>query len=159
MSPSAGEEERRSGLRRVVVYGAAGGLLIALLDAAKYTLFIRSYPWEVYGGLVAVLFTVVGVAVGLKWARPQERVVVREVAVPERPFTFDEGKLRELGITAREFEILGLIARGLSNREIGELLFVSENTVKTHSSRLFMKMDVKRRVQAVQKARELGLIP
>jgi len=67
-------------------------------------------------------------------------------------------KRKELGITPREHEILGLIAEGLSNREIGERLFVSENTVKSLSSRLFDKLGVNRRVQAVQKGRELGLI-
>ena len=66
---------------------------------------------------------------------------------------------REIGLTPREHEILGLIAQGLSNREIDEKLFVSENTVKTHSSRLFEKMQVNRRVQAVQRGKELGLIP
>ena len=75
------------------------------------------------------------------------------------PFVLDAGKLKELGITPREYEILGLIAEGLSNREIGERLFVSENTVKTHSSRVFEKLGVNRRVQAVLKGREHGLIP
>jgi len=75
------------------------------------------------------------------------------------PFTLDGEKVKELGITPREHEILGLIAQGLSNREIGEKLFLSENTVKTHSSRLFEKMSVSRRTQAAQKGKELGLIP
>ncbi len=86
----------------------------------------------------------------------------REVGVPESgpvPFSVDMEKLKEVGITPREHEILGLIAEGLSNREIGLRLFVSENTVKTHSSRLFAKLGVNRRVQAVQKGRELRLLP
>jgi ATP/maltotriose-dependent transcriptional regulator MalT len=87
-------------------------------------------------------------------------VVVREVRVREDgPFVLDAEKLKELTITPREHEILGLIAAGMSNREIGEKLFVSENTVKTHSSRLFEKLGVNRRVQAVQRAKELRLIP
>ncbi len=78
--------------------------------------------------------------------------VVQEVRVPvSEPFGLDAGKLKELGITPREHEILGLIAEGLSNREIGERIFVSENTVKTHSSRLFDKLGVNRRVQAVSR--------
>ena len=81
-----------------------------------------------------------------------------KVERPAEPFVADGGKLRELGITPREHEILGLIAEGLSNREIGARVFISENTVKTHSSRLFDKLGVGRRVQAVQRARELGLI-
>jgi len=145
-------------MKRTILYAAIGGLLIALLKILEYKYFIRAYPAEVYGAFVAVIFTVVGIYLGLKWTRPQ--VVVKEVIVREgQPFVLNVDKLKELGITQREHEILGLIAEGLSNREIGERLFVSENTVKTHSSRLFDKMSVNRRVQAVQKARELGLLP
>ncbi|HYN20702.1 MAG TPA: LuxR C-terminal-related transcriptional regulator [Thermoanaerobaculia bacterium] len=147
-------------MKRVIVYGLLGGVLIALLKAIEYQHFVRAYPTEIYGGLVAVIFSAVGIYLGLRWARAKEVVVVREVRVPEGgPFVLDAGKLKELGITQREHEILGLIAEGLSNREIGERLFVSENTVKTHSSRIFDKLGVNRRVQAVQKGKELGLIP
>ena len=148
-------------MKRVLLYGTAGGVLIALLKVIEYQYLIRAYPGEVYGGLVALIFTAVGIYVGLRLTRPQkETVIVREVRVPDDgPFVLNADKLRELGITPREHEILGLIAEGLSNREIGERLFVSENTVKTHSSRLFDKLDVSRRVQAVQKGKEHGLIP
>lgn len=146
--------------RQIVLWGAAGGILIALLQMIEYKNFIHEYPSEVYGILVALIFTAVGIYLGLKWTRPREVVVVKEVPVRGGgPFTLDEAKLREVGLTQREHEILALIAEGLSNREIGERLFVSENTVKTHSSRLFEKMQVSRRVQAVQKGKELGLIP
>ena len=147
-------------MKRVILYGLAGGILIALLKLLEYKHFVRAYPTEIYGGLVAVIFTAVGIYFGLRWTRAREVVVVKEVRVPQGgPFVLDARKLKELGITQREHEILGLIAEGLSNREIGERLFVSENTVKTHSSRLFDRLGVNRRVQAVQKARELGLIP
>ena len=147
-------------MKRVLLYGTVGGVLIALLKFIEYKHFVRAYPTEIYGGLVAVIFTAVGIYFGLRWTRAREVVVVKEVRVPQGgPFVLDARKLKELGITQREHEILGLIAEGLSNREIGERLFVSENTVKTHSSRLFDKLGVNRRVQAVQKARELGLIP
>ena len=147
-------------MKRVIGYGLAGGVLIALLRAIEYQHFVRLYPTEIYGGLVAVIFTALGIYFGLRWSRSREVVVVKEVRVREGgPFVLDAGKLKELGITQREHEILGLIAEGLSNREIGERIFVSENTVKTHSSRLFDKLGVNRRVQAVQKARTLGLIP
>jgi ATP/maltotriose-dependent transcriptional regulator MalT len=76
-----------------------------------------------------------------------------------QPFSLNQQKLVQLGITKRELEILQLIATGLSNREIAEKLFVSENTVKTHSSRLFDKLSAKRRTQAVQLGKEMGLIP
>ncbi len=150
-------------MRRILLYGLTGGVLLVLLKVLEYQYFVRTYPEEVYGGLVAVIFSVVGLYFGMRWARSREVrevVVIREVRVPEGgAFVLDSGKLRELGITPREHEILGLIATGLSNREIGERLFVSENTVKTHSSRLFEKLGVNRRVQAVLKGRELGLIP
>lgn len=147
-------------MKRTLLYGLAGGLLLALLKFIEYQHFVRVYPTEVYGGLVALIFTAVGLYLGLRWTGRKHTVIVKEIRVREgEPFVLDAGKLKELGITPREHEILALIAEGLSNREIGERLFVSENTVKTHSSRLFDKMSVNRRVQAVQKGRELGLIP
>jgi DNA-binding CsgD family transcriptional regulator len=147
-------------VRQVALYGAVGGVLIALLKIIEYKHFVREYPSEIYGGLVALIFTAIGIYFGLRWTRAREVVVIREVPVRmEGPFVLNAEKLKEVGLTAREHEILALIAQGLSNREIGEKLFVSENTVKTHSSRLFEKMQVNRRVQAVQKGKDLGLIP
>ena len=147
-------------MRRTILYGLAGGVLIALLKLIEYKHFVQAYPTEIYGGLIALIFTAIGIYFGLKWTRQKEVVVVKEVRVrDDGPFVLNVEKLKELGITQREHEILGLIAEGLSNREIGERLFVSENTVKTHSSRLFEKMEVSRRVQAVQKGKDLGLIP
>jgi DNA-binding CsgD family transcriptional regulator len=145
-------------LKRVLIYAALGGVLIALLKLIEYQYFVRAYPMEIYVGLVALIFALIGIYLGLRWTT--ETVVVKEVRVREgAPFVLNTEKLKELGITQREHEILTLIAQGLSNREIGEKLFVSENTVKTHSSRLFEKMSVNRRVQAVQKGKDLGLIP
>ena len=141
-------------VRRVAVYGVVGGVLIALLKVIEYKHFVHEYPSELYGGLVALIFTALGIYFGLRWTRAKQVVVFRS-----GPFVLDAAKLKEVGLTAREHEILALIAQGLSNREIGEKLFVSENTVKTHSSRLFEKMQVNRRVQAVQKGKDLGLIP
>lgn len=147
-------------MKRALLYGSIGGVLIALLKLIEYQHYIRVYPTEIYVGLVALIFTVVGIYAGLRLTRHKEVVVVREVRVSaDGPFVRNDDKLKELGITPREHEILGLIAEGLSNREIGERLFVSENTVKTHSSRLFEKMSVNRRVQAVRRGKELGLIP
>jgi len=146
--------------RTIGLYGAAGGLLIALLKVIEYKHFVHEYPGELYGALVAMIFTAVGIYFGLRWTRTKEVIVVREVLIPAGgPFVLNTEKLKEVGLTAREHEILALIGKGMSNREIGEALFVSENTVKTHSSRLFEKMQVNRRVQAVQKGKDLGLIP
>jgi DNA-binding CsgD family transcriptional regulator len=147
-------------LKRILVYGAIGGLLIVILKLIEYQHFVRAYPAELYGGLIALIFTTVGVYLGLKWTRQKEVVVVKEVLVREGgPFVLNSEKLKELGITQREHEVLVLIAEGLSNREIGERLFVSENTIKTHSSRLFEKLGVGRRFDAIQRGKELGLIP
>ena len=147
-------------MKRILLYAAAGGLLVAGLQFVEYQHFVRAYPGEVYGGIVAVIFTAVGITLGLKWTRAKEVVVVREVRVRDAgPFVLNLEALKRTGLTPRELEILGLIAEGLSNREIGEKVFVSENTVKTHSARVFEKLGAARRTQAVQEARRLGLIP
>ncbi|HBB90089.1 MAG TPA: helix-turn-helix transcriptional regulator [Blastocatellia bacterium] len=146
--------------KHILIYGLLGGLLIALLKLVEYRFLVVEHSIEIYGGLIALVFAGVGIWLGLKLTRPKEVVVFKEVAVSTAaPFARNEGSLRELTITRRELEILELIANGMSNREIAEKLFVSENTVKTHSSRLFDKLGAKRRTQAVQLGKELGLIP
>jgi two-component system, NarL family, response regulator LiaR len=149
-----------------LIYGLCGGLLIAALKLIEYRFIVLEHSIEIYGGLTALLFATLGIWLGLKITRKEqviverERIVEREVMVPSLPsFALNEQRLQELAITKRELEILGLIAQGLSNREIAEKLFVSENTVKTHSSRLFDKLNARRRTQAVQRGKELGLIP
>jgi len=146
--------------RHILIYGLVGGLLIVLLRAVEYRFLVIEHSVEIYGGLVAMLFAGLGIWLALKLTRNKEKIVIKEVpiAAPER-FTLNQPRLQELGITPRELEILELIARGLSNREIAEQLFVSENTVKTHSSRLFDKLSARRRTQAVQLGKEFGLIP
>jgi ATP/maltotriose-dependent transcriptional regulator MalT len=143
-----------------LIYGLCGGLLIAALRFIEYRFIVLEHSIEIYGGLIALLFAGLGIWLGLKITRKEQVIVEREVRIPaEVPFVLNEQRLQELAITKRELEILGLIANGLSNREIAEKLFVSENTVKTHSSRLFDKLSAKRRTQAVQRGKELGLIP
>ena len=145
--------------KHVLIYGLLGGVLIALLKLIEYRYLVIDHSVEIYGGLVATLFAGLGIWLGLKLTRNTETIVIREVSVPA-PTTFVQNaeRVEALGITPRELEILGLIAAGLSNREIAEKIFVSENTVKTHSSRLFDKLNAKRRTQAVQIAKEMGLI-
>ena len=153
-----------------MLYGLFGGLAIVLLKVVEYRFLVVEHSLEIYGGLVALIFSVVGIWLGLKLTRTKERVVIKEVPVTvtvpvpvpvraDEPFTVNASRMEQLGITPREHEILQLIASGLSNREIAERLFVSENTVKTHSSRLFDKLQAKRRTQAVQIAKQEGLIP
>ena len=146
--------------KHVLLYGLVGGVLIAGLKAIEYRWLIVEHSIEIYGGIVAAIFAVVGIWLGRKLTREKETVVVREVLVAAPvEFVRDQRKLQSLGITPRELEILELIAQGLSNKEIAEKVFVSENTVKTHSSRVFDKLGARRRTQAVQLGKELRLIP
>ncbi|HKO43462.1 MAG TPA: helix-turn-helix transcriptional regulator [Pyrinomonadaceae bacterium] len=145
--------------KHILIYGICGGLLIVALKVIEYRFLVVEHSIEIYGGLVAAVFAAVGIWLGLKLTKKKETVVVREVPVPAQPFSVNQTRLQEFGLTPREHEILELIANGLSNREIAAKLFVSENTVKTHSSRLFDKLSAKRRTQAVQIGKESGLIP
>ena len=151
---------KKQTLIHTLIYGLCGGILIVVLKLFEFRFLVVEHSIEIYGGLVAALFAGLGIWLGLKLTRKQEVVVVKEVpVVTTQPFVLNEDRLRNLGITKRELEILELIAQGMSNREIADKLFVSENTVKTHSSRLFDKLSARRRTQAVQIAKELGLIP
>jgi two-component system, NarL family, response regulator LiaR len=154
--------------RHVLIFGLVGGLLIATLEYTEYRFVIIEHSMELYGVLVAIFFSAFGIWLGLRITRNRETiretVVVREVLVPaEAPagksFAPNAARQQTLGITARELEILTLVARGLSNREIATQLFVSENTVKTHCARAFDKLGAARRTQAVQRGKELGLMP
>ena len=147
-------------MRKVILlYGAVGGLLIAALKIVEYRFLVVEHSLEMYGGLIALLFAAVGIRLGLTLTRTKEVLVVREVPAPAGPFVQNDAKVAELGITPRELEILRHIAAGMSTREIAGALFVSENTVKTHASRLFDKLNVNRRTQAVHVGKRLGLIP
>ncbi|HKQ77187.1 MAG TPA: response regulator transcription factor [Blastocatellia bacterium] len=126
--------------------------LTGVLKFIEYRFLVRDLSLEFYLGVVAVLFTGLGIWVGLRLTR--KKVVI---ASPE--FKLNEPELQRLGISKREYEVLELIAQGLSNQEIAERLFVSLNTVKSHSSNLFMKLDARRRTQAIHRAKELGLLP
>jgi two-component system, NarL family, response regulator LiaR len=146
--------------KTILVYGLLGGLLIAALKLVEYRFLVVEHSLEMYGGIVALLFSGFGIWLGLKLTRTRETVVVREVPVlVEGPFVLNAARREQLGITERELEIIQLMAAGLSNREIAQRLFVSENTVKTHAARVFDKLNAKRRTQAVQLAKEAGLIP
>ena len=135
--------------RHVLIFGLVGGLLIATLQYTQYRFVVIEHSVELYGALIAILFATFGIWLGLRITRSRETIretiVVREVLVPAEalaPFAPDTARQQTLGITARELEILTLIARGFSNREIAAQLFVSENTVKTHCARAFVKIVV-----------------
>ena len=150
----------RQTLIHTLIYGLCGGVLIVVLKLIEFRFLVVQHSIEIYGGLIALLFATLGIWLGLKITKKKEVLIVKEVPVPAlQPFTLNEQRLKDLGITRRELEILELIAQGMSNREIADKLFVSENTVKTHSSRLFDKLGARRRTQAVQIGKESGLIP
>lgn len=151
---------KRQTLIHTLIYGLCGGILIVVLRLIEFRFLIAQHSIEIYGALIAALFAGLGIWLGLKLTKKTEVVVVKEVPVPTtQPFSLNEERVKDLGITKRELQILELIAQGLSNREIADKLFVSENTVKTHSSRLFDKLSARRRTQAVQIGKEMGLIP
>jgi two-component system, NarL family, response regulator LiaR len=143
--------------KTIVLYGVALAVLTAVLKFFEYRFFVRELSLEFYIGLIALMFTALGIWAGLKLTTKKE---VKEIFVqPTNEFQYSEENLRKTGISKREFEVLELMAKGLSNQEIADQLFVSLNTIKTHTSSLFQKLDAKRRTQAIQKAKELKLIP
>ena len=148
--------------RQVLIYGALGGILIVVLRMLEYRYLVVEHSLELYGGLIAVIFVALGLWLGRALAGPKSPapVLERSIAVHQTiaPTASSDEQRAALGITKRELEILQLMADGLSNREIAEKLFVTENTVKTHSSRLFEKLDARRRTQAVQRGKAAGLL-
>jgi ATP/maltotriose-dependent transcriptional regulator MalT len=160
LTRESGPSSRRRAVREILLYGVCGGVLIAVLKLTEYRFLVLEHSVEIYGALVATLFAVLGIWLGQTLTRKKPAVIIKEIQVSaSSPFVVDETRVSQLGITPRELEILGLIASGLSNREIAGRLFVSENTVKTHSSRLFDKLGAKRRTQAVQIGKTAQLIP
>jgi DNA-binding CsgD family transcriptional regulator len=146
--------------RHVLMCGLIGGGLITLLKWTEYRFLVLEHSIEIYGGLTAATFAALGIWLGIKLIGPREKIVVKEVPTPAPSSPVRSEKKRDdRGITPRELEILSLIAQGLSTREIAGKLYVSENTVKTHSSRVFDKLGARRRTQAVQLGKEFGLLP
>ncbi len=138
--------------KTILLYGIALAALTAMLKFIEYRFIVRDLSLELYLGMVAALFTGLGVWAGMRLTR-------RKVIIANPEFKLNEPELQRLGISKREYEVLELMAQGLSNQGIADKLFVSLNTVKTHSSNLFMKLDARRRTQAIHRAKELGLLP
>ncbi len=138
--------------RTIFLYGLVLAVLVFLLKYLEFRLIVRDLSIEFYVGLVAVFFTALGIWAGWK-------ITGNQVVIVGQEFNLNEIELQRLGISKRELEVLALMAQGLSNQEIADKLYVSLNTIKTHSSNLFLKLEVSRRTQAIQKAKELRLIP
>ena len=148
--------------KATIVYGISLALLLFLLKWLELRFIIFDHSFEIYIGLISVIFTALGIWLALKLSKPKiETVVVeKEVYIAKNEnFVLDTSLVSQLELSKRELEILNLLAQGHSNQEIAAKLFVSLSTVKTHNQNLFEKLDVKRRIQAVEKAKRLNLIP
>lgn len=145
-----------------IVYGASLALLLFLLKWLEVRFIIFDHAFEVYVAGIALIFTGLGIWLALKLTRPKVKTVIVEKEIyinNSEGFVLNGDEASRLGLSKRELEVLQLMAEGLSNNEIASRLFVSLNTIKTHVSKLFEKMDVKRRTQAIEKAKRLNLIP
>lgn len=147
--------------RSTILYGVSLAVLLFVLQWLKWSALIYDHAFELYIGAIALLFTGLGIWLALKLSKPRVETIVieKEIRIPAgEPFVADEGMITRLDLSKRELEVLGLMAKGLSNQEIAERLFVSLSTVKTHNQSIFSKLDVKRRTQAIEKAKTLRII-
>lgn len=147
--------------RSFIIYGISLAGLLLLLKWLEWRFIIINHSFEIYAGIIALMFTGLGIWLALKLSTPKTATIYieKEVLVNTDEFILNEAELNRLGLSKRELEVLHLMAGGLSNQQIAERLFVSLNTIKTHTSKLFEKMEVQRRTQAVEKAKRLSLIP
>ncbi len=153
--------------KEIFIYGLSMAALLFLLKFFEAHFIVLNYRLELFVGAIAILFTVLGIWLALKLVKPkpgsiqvETRIVEKEVYINNpAPLEINQQEIERLGISKRELEVLKLMASGLSNEEIAGQLFVSLNTVKTHTSNIFLKLDVKRRTQAIEKAKRLNIIP
>ncbi len=148
--------------KQIIIYGIALAVLLFLLKWLETRYILLDQQLDIYLGIVAVLFTALGIWLALKIRKPKVETVIveKKVVLANGPdFILNEDEVRRLNLSKRELEVLQLMADGLSNQEIAERLFVSLNTIKTHSAQIFEKMEVKRRTQAVDLAKRLSIIP
>jgi DNA-binding CsgD family transcriptional regulator len=144
--------------KQIFLYGAALAVLLLLLNWLEWKFIVLDRAIELYSGALAIVFTCLGIWLAVKLARPKWKTVIVEKEVYIKSGTINEKELARLGLSPRELEVLRGMAEGLSNQEIAERLFVSLNTIKTHSANIFEKLDVRRRTQAVDKAKKLNII-
>ena len=148
--------------KQIIIYGIALAVLLFLLKWLETRYILLDQQLDIYLGIVAVMFTALGIWLALKIRKPKVETVIieKKVVLTTGPdFILNEDEVRRLNLSKRELEVLQLMADGLSNQEIAERLFVSLNTIKTHSAQIFEKMEVKRRTQAVDMAKRFGIIP
>jgi NarL family two-component system response regulator LiaR len=148
--------------KATIVYSISLAFLLFVLKWLELRFIIFDHSFEIYIGFIAIIFTALGIWLALKLSKPKiETVVVeKEVYVNRNEnFVLDTSLVSQLELSKREMEILSLLAQGHSNQEIAVKLFVSLSTVKSHVQNVYEKLDVKRRLQAVEKAKRLNLIP
>ena len=148
--------------KATIFYGISLAFLLFLLKWLELRFIIIDHSFEIYIGSIAVIFTALGIWLALKISKPkiETLVIEKEIYIKnDEKFVLNHALINELEISKRELEILGLLAQGYSNQEIAEKIFVSLSTVKTHNQNLFTKLNVKRRIQAVEKAKKLHLVP
>lgn len=146
----------------IFLYAISLAVLLFVLRWMEIRFLIIDYSLELYIGAIAIFFTGLGIWLALKLTNKKTETIIieKEVYIPNtNTFQLNTKILEQTGISKRELEVLELISEGLSNEEIAEKLFISLNTIKTHTSNLFEKLEVKRRTQATEKAKRLGLIP
>jgi len=143
--------------KEILTYALAMGTALVVLRFLEIRFFVFSYPMEIFVGGLALLFLSIGIWLAPKFTKPKTIIVEKNIAV-EVDVAPDETRPETFGISAREFDVLQLMAKGHSNNEIASQLFVSPNTVKTHVSKIFEKLEVSRRTQAVEKAKQLRLL-
>lgn len=133
--------------REFVIYGMVMGVLFVVLQVLNYETVIHRLSSDIFNVAIAIIFTGIGLWIGFMNFNKHTTTTTSNA---------DIGK--SFGLSKREMEVLVLIADGHSNQEIADKLFVSPNTIKTHMSNIFSKLNVQRRTQAVQKARDLKII-
>jgi len=149
----------RAQYRSVLIYGVSLAALLILMKWLEWHFIIVDYAFEFYAGALAIIFTLLGIWLAVKLTKPKTIIVEKEIITNNSHFVLNEKELNRLGLSRRELEVLQLMSEGLSNDQIAARLFVSLNTIKTHASRIFEKLEVQRRTHAVDMARKLNLIP
>ena len=146
--------------KELISYAIAMAILLLLLRLLEYKFLVLEYKIEIYAGIIAIIFLLIGIWVANKVTKPKVETVVveKEVKIFQDNFSVNTEAIETLKISSRELEVLQLMAKGLSNQEIADALFVSLHTIKTHNANLFEKLDVKRRTQAVEVAKKLQII-
>lgn len=147
-------------MKQVVIgFGILIFCLLVLFQLARFQPYRAGFSVEIWIAIFSIIFFVIGIVLSRKLSSPRTRENEKELyPIADKSFEADASQISKLGISKREYEILLLINEGLSNQQIADKLFVSENTVKKHISNLFFKMDVERRTEAIRKAKGLKIL-